>query len=222
MARKIRKIELVSIVVPIRAPIQEPIQISAQEPIQVPVQTLVIQTSKSTDPNSRRTDPDAHDPRPLTKEEEQEFAEFFDEPEIKTECQVKKSSRILQPENKPTKNQVIDSPKAGSGPKTQAYRDRKNEQAKNISLEIDQTNEEFECLIFREQNMGPAVKRRAVVVHNAKVSKFHPDNGSDIRKILESQRKPFRELLEKKFDKRGQFKFSLCSPISSRRTRRKI
>ncbi|CAG8720234.1 14134_t:CDS:1, partial [Acaulospora morrowiae] len=66
-------------------------------------------------------------------------------------------------------------------------------------------------IIFREQNMGPALKRRAVTVHNAKVSRYHPNNGSDIRKILESQRKPFRELLEKEFDKRGQFKFSLCS-----------
>ena len=47
-------------------------------------------------------------------------------------------------------------------------------------------------------------------MHNARVSKFHPDNGSDIRKMLESQRKPFHELLEKEFDKRGQFKFSLC------------
>ncbi|CAG8784846.1 16874_t:CDS:2, partial [Acaulospora morrowiae] len=45
------------------------------------------------------------------------------------------------------------------------------------------------------------LKRRAVAVHIAKVSKFHPDNGSDIRKMLESQRKSFRELLEKEFDK---------------------
>ena len=30
---------------------------------------------------------------------------------------------------------------------------------------------------------------------------YHPDNGSDVRKILESQRKSFRELLEKEFDK---------------------
>jgi hypothetical protein len=88
--------------------------------------------------------------------------------------------------------------------------------------EIDQTNEEFarlsmitgdkeKSIIFREQNMGPALKRRAVAVHNAKVPRYHPDNGSDIRKMLESQRKPFQELLEKEFDKRGQFKFSLCS-----------
>src|SRR6185436_15309481 len=32
-----------------------------------------------------------------------------------------------------------------------------------------------------------------------------------ISEMLESQRKPFQELLEKEFDKRGQFKFSLCS-----------
>ncbi|CAG8782716.1 43440_t:CDS:2, partial [Gigaspora margarita] len=80
-----------------------------------------------------------------------------------------------------------------------------DEEAYN-NIETDQTNEEFKRLsiitgdyeksiIFREQNMGPALKRRAVAVHNAKVSKFHPDN----------------ELLEKEFDKHEQFKFVLCS-----------
>ncbi|RHZ89702.1 hypothetical protein Glove_12g47 [Diversispora epigaea] len=39
----------------------------------------------------------------------------------------------------------------------------------------------------------------------------HPDNRSDIRKMFESQRKSFQELLEKEFDKQGQFKFALCS-----------
>jgi len=126
------------------------------------------------------------EPTKQTKEEQ----DFFGEPEIES-----------------AKNQVIDSPKS-----------------EKIPLKTDQTNEEFEHLsmitgdyekniIFREQNLGRALKRRAVAVHNAKVSKFHPDNGSDIRKMLESQRKPFRELLEKEFDKRGQFKFSLCSFI---------
>ena len=67
-------------------------------------------------------------------------------------------------------------------------------------------------LEFREQKeLGIAVKRRAIAVHRAKVPKSHPDNGSDIRKMLESRRKQFRELLEKEFDKRGQFKFALCS-----------
>jgi hypothetical protein len=73
------------------------------------------------------------------------------------------------------------------------------------------TEENGEDILFREQNLGPALKRRAVAVHNAKVPRFNPNNGSDIRKMLESQRKPFRNLLEKEFDKRGQFKFSLCS-----------
>ncbi|CAG8841314.1 24429_t:CDS:1, partial [Gigaspora margarita] len=96
-----------------------------------------------------------------------------------------------------------------------------DEEAYN-NIETDQTNEEFKRLsiitgdyeksiIFREQNMGPALKRQAVAVHNTKVSKYHSDNGSDIRKMLESQRKPFWKLLEKEFDKRGQFKFLLCS-----------
>ncbi|CAJ0647426.1 5995_t:CDS:2 [Entrophospora sp. SA101] len=73
------------------------------------------------------------------------------------------------------------------------------------------TEENGENIIFREQQLGPALKRRAVAVHNAKVPRFNPNNGSDIRKMLESQRKPLRDLLEKEFDKRGQFKFALCS-----------
>ena len=134
------------------------------------------------------------EPTKQTKEEQ----DFFGEPEIES---------VRHEVSCSTENQVIDSPKS-----------------EKIPLKTDQTNEEFERLsmitgdyekniIFREQNLGRALKRRAVAVHNAKVSKFHPDNGSDIRKMLESQRKPFRELLEKEFDKRGQFKFSLCSFI---------
>jgi len=131
------------------------------------------------------------EPIKQTKEEQ----EFFGEPEIEVERQV----------SQPVKNQAIDSPKAGPGPKTQAYWEKKNEQSKKIPLdpksaiEIDQTNEEFERLsiitgdneksiIFREQNMGPALKRRAVAVHNAKVPKYHPDNGSDIRNVRESKK----------------------------------
>jgi hypothetical protein len=147
----------------------------------------------------------------LTKEEQG----FFEESEIEVKRQVSQS----------IKNNVIDSSKVGADPKTQAYREKKKillEWSSCQNIEIDRTNEEFERLnlitgdnekniVFREQNMGLALKRRAIAVHNAKVSKFHPDNGSDIRKMLESQRKLFRELLEKEFDKRGQFKFSLCS-----------
>jgi hypothetical protein len=66
-------------------------------------------------------------------------------------------------------------------------------------------------IIFREQELGPALRRRAVANYNAVVSSDHPDNGSDIRKMLESQRKNFREILEKEYYKRGQFKFALCS-----------
>ncbi|RGB26882.1 hypothetical protein C1646_674443 [Rhizophagus diaphanus] len=108
-------------------------------------------------------------------------------------------------------------PMAGPGPRTQAF--RKENKSKNLM------NEEFvrlgeikegqerpkEDLVFRKQELGLAVKRRAVVVYNAKVPKSQPDNGNDIRKFLESRRKQFRELLEKEYDKRGQFKFALCS-----------
>ncbi|CAG8681635.1 6597_t:CDS:2 [Rhizophagus irregularis] len=48
-------------------------------------------------------------------------------------------------------------------------------------------------------------------VHRAKVPRSHSDNGSDIQKMLESRRKQFKKILEKEFDKRGQFKFALCS-----------
>ncbi|POG81606.1 hypothetical protein GLOIN_2v1763192 [Rhizophagus irregularis DAOM 181602=DAOM 197198] len=64
----------------------------------------------------------------------------------------------------------------------------------------------------KTQLFRKAVKRRAIAVHRAKVLKFHPDNSSDIRKMLKSKRKQqFREILEKEFDKREQFKFALCS-----------
>ncbi|CAG8718814.1 17435_t:CDS:2, partial [Acaulospora morrowiae] len=99
----------------------------------------------------------------------------------------------------------------------------KNEPSSQTSKEKT-NNEEFECLgkiteegsekdlEFREQEeLVTAVKRRAIAVHRAKVPRLHPDNGSDIRKMLESQRKQFKELLEKEFDKHGQFKFALCS-----------
>ena len=73
------------------------------------------------------------------------------------------------------------------------------------------TDEQERDLEFKEQELGTALKRRAIAVHRAKVPRSHPDNGSDIRKMLESRRKQFKELLEKEFDKRGQFKFALCS-----------
>ncbi|RGB30633.1 hypothetical protein C1646_765053 [Rhizophagus diaphanus] len=92
------------------------------------------------------------------------------------------------------------------------FKDKKEIIAK-IRNELRIINEDPEKeLEFREQDeLGLALKRRATAVYRAKVPKFHPDNGSDIRKMLESQRKKFKEMLEKEFDKRGQFKFSLCS-----------
>ncbi|CAB4439155.1 unnamed protein product [Rhizophagus irregularis] len=105
----------------------------------------------------------------------------------------------------------------GPRPKTQSS--RKGNKSKNLINkefkrlgEIKRHERSEKNLEFREQEeLGIAVKRRVIAIHRAKVSKSHPDNGSDIRKILESRRKQFREILEKKFDKRGQFKFALCS-----------
>ncbi|CAG8608065.1 8810_t:CDS:1, partial [Ambispora gerdemannii] len=105
----------------------------------------------------------------------------------------------------------------GPRPKTQSF--RKGNKSKNlINKEFERLGEikgderSEKDLEFREQEeLGTAVKRRAIAVHRAKVPKSYPDNGNDIRKMLESRRKQFREILEKEFDKRGQFKFALCS-----------
>ena len=103
---------------------------------------------------------------------------------------------------------------ASPGPRTQAHRKDKSKNLINKEFERlgEITDEQERDLEFREQEeLGMALKRRAIAVHRAKVPRSHPDNGSDIRKFLESQRKQFRELLEKEFDKRRQFKFALCS-----------
>ncbi|GBB93076.1 hypothetical protein RclHR1_21000001, partial [Rhizophagus clarus] len=105
----------------------------------------------------------------------------------------------------------------GFRPKTQSF--KKGNKSKNL------INKEFERLgeikghertekdlKFREQEeLGTAVKKRAVTVHRAKVPKFHSNNGSNVRKMLESRRKQFRGILENEFDKHEQFKFALCS-----------
>ncbi|CAG8530494.1 8341_t:CDS:2 [Scutellospora calospora] len=78
--------------------------------------------------------------------------------------------------------------------------------------EIKEYEKSEKDLEFREQEeLETTVKRRAIAIHHAKVLKSYPDNGSDIRKMLESRRKQFREILEKKFNKHRQFKFTLCS-----------
>ncbi|CAG8543823.1 5165_t:CDS:2, partial [Acaulospora morrowiae] len=140
-------------------------------------------------------DDEAYDDiEPIERMKEEQ--EFFGEVEDETNRQV---------ENKPTKNQQSKNLTKPSSNKDESLINKEFERLSMI------TGDNERDIIFREQNMGPALKRRVVAVHNAKVSRYHPDNGSDIRKILESQRKPFRELLEKEFDKRGQFKFALCS-----------
>ncbi|GBC08947.1 hypothetical protein RclHR1_00850028 [Rhizophagus clarus] len=105
-----------------------------------------------------------------------------------------------------TKGELEDSLEASSGPRTQAHR---NDKSKNlINKEFERlgeiTNEQERDLEFREEEkLGTALKRRTIVVHRAKVPRSHPNNGSDIRKFLESRRKQFRKLLEKEFDKHG-------------------
>jgi hypothetical protein len=75
----------------------------------------------------------------------------------------------------------------------------------------DITGEYDKELVFRERELGFAKRRRAVAKYNAIVPKHYPSNGNDIRKMLESQKKSLCEILKKEFDKRGQFKFALCS-----------
>ncbi len=77
-------------------------------------------------------------------------------------------------------------------PKTQSF--RKGNKSKNlINKEFERLGEikgherSEKDLEFREQEeLGIAVKRRAIAVHHAKVFKSHPDNENDIRKMLES------------------------------------
>ena len=71
-------------------------------------------------------------------------------------------------------------------PKTQSF--RKSNKSKNlINKEFERLGEikgyerSEKDLEFREQEeLGTAVKRRAIAVHRAKVPKSHSDNGSDI------------------------------------------
>ncbi|CAB5162836.1 unnamed protein product [Rhizophagus irregularis] len=120
---------------------------------------------------------------------------------LSTLKELKKYEKILESEG-------------GPEPKTQSFREGNNLINKEFERlgEIKGSKRSEKDLEFREQEeLGTAVKRRAIAVHHAKVPKSHPDNGSDIRKMLESRRKQFREILEKEFDKREQFKFALCS-----------
>jgi hypothetical protein len=116
---------------------------------------------------------------------------------------------LLQANDEAFEKVQIDS-EAGPGPASQANREKaNNEEFRRLGGITDEQERDLE---FREQEeLETAVKRRAIATHRAKVPKSHPDNGSDIRKMLESRRKQFREILEKEFDKRGQFKFALCS-----------
>ncbi|CAG8803673.1 1846_t:CDS:1, partial [Dentiscutata erythropus] len=86
----------------------------------------------------------------------------------------------------PTKEKLEDRPEAGPGPRMQAFRnDNKyknliNEEFRHLG-EMNKGQERLENdLEFREQEIGTAVKRRAVAVYYAKVPKSYPDNGSDI------------------------------------------
>ncbi|POG61267.1 hypothetical protein GLOIN_2v1786825 [Rhizophagus irregularis DAOM 181602=DAOM 197198] len=120
---------------------------------------------------------------------------------LSTLKELKKYEKILESEG-------------GPGPKTQSFREGNNLINKEFERlgEIKGPKRSEKDLEFREQEeLETAVKRRAIAVHHVKVPKSHPDNGSDIRKMLESRRKQFREILEKEFDKREQFKFALCS-----------
>ncbi|CAG8637824.1 30060_t:CDS:2 [Gigaspora margarita] len=105
----------------------------------------------------------------------------------------------------PTKEKLdkykkMSKPEAGPKPKTQFF--RKDNKTKNLINEKfshlgEITDEQKRELKFREQEeLGIALKRRAIAVHCAKVPRSYSNN---------------RNLLEKEFDKHGQFKFALCS-----------
>jgi hypothetical protein len=85
--------------------------------------------------------------------------------------ELKKHEKILESEG-------------GPGPRTQAHRnDNKSKNLINKEFERlgEITDEQERDLEFREQEeLGTALKRRAIAVHRAKVPKSHPNNGSDI------------------------------------------
>ncbi|RGB24276.1 hypothetical protein C1646_676485 [Rhizophagus diaphanus] len=81
------------------------------------------------------------------------------------------------------KYKKISEPKASPGSRTQAHRNDKSKNLINKEFEHleEITDEQERDLEFREQEeLGMALKRRAIAVHCAKVSRSHPDNGSDI------------------------------------------
>ncbi|CAG8466574.1 34971_t:CDS:2, partial [Racocetra persica] len=117
---------------------------------------------------------------------------------------------LLQANNEAFEKVQIDS-EAGPGLASQANREKANNEEfrhlRKITEEKQKRNLEFR----KQEELGMALKRRAIAVHRAKVPKSYSDNSSNIQKMLESRRKQFREILEKEFDKRGQLKFTLCS-----------
>ena len=64
------------------------------------------------------------------------------------------------------------------------------------------TKKQERDLKFKEQEkLEIAVKRRTIAIYHAKAFKFYSDNESNIQKMLESWKKQFREIFEKKFNK---------------------
>ncbi|CAG8532206.1 1172_t:CDS:2, partial [Acaulospora morrowiae] len=184
----------------IQAPIQVPVQKASQQAIQtfeIKVQLELGVDYITEEEAKNRISPNAHKPREQIKTWGARLQKHWKELDLGVEpieandlddCKTlfhNLEQYDLEAVRPLTKEELEDSPEAGH----------------------EKSEKDLE---FREQEeLETALKRRAIAINRAKVSKFHPDNGSDVRKML-SQRKQFREILEKEFDKRGQFKFALC------------
>ncbi|PKY35779.1 hypothetical protein RhiirB3_457128 [Rhizophagus irregularis] len=146
----------------------------------------------------------------ITEEEAKKWKELdledHDRPEDLNQCMLLcHELEQLDPESArpPTKEELEEyekrkiNPEGNKSSSSGALHWGKNMISKEFERLGEITDEQEKDLEFREQEeLGTALKRRAIAVHRAKVPKSHPDNGSDIRKMLESQRKRFREILD--------------------------
>ncbi|PKC52702.1 hypothetical protein RhiirA1_480898 [Rhizophagus irregularis] len=156
----------------------------------------------------------------ITEEEAKKWKELdledHDRPEDLNQCMLLcHELEQLDPESArpPTKEELEEyekrkiNPEGNKSSSSGALHWGKNMISKEFERLGEITDEQEKDLEFREQEeLGTALKRRAIAVHRAKVPKSHPDNGSDIRKMLESQRKRFREILDNLNDKPGKEK----------------
>ncbi|RIA83014.1 hypothetical protein C1645_743390 [Glomus cerebriforme] len=99
---------------------------------------------------------------------------------------IGKKQYDLEAVRPPTKEELKNSSEAGLGSRTQAL--RKSNRSNLINKEFEHLEEikkrqersEKDLEFRKQEELGTAVKRRAITLYHAKVPKSHPDNGNDI------------------------------------------